>query len=86
MKDLISIDPQTGVISTSLKTKFGKPVVVGKFYELMYRFSATYNYGYGWINPKNEFFKMGYIDIICHHGGVTHQKIENVVFVKQIKQ
>lgn len=61
----------------NLKTSKGLPVIIGKIYELKYK------WGYGWINPKKQ--NNNYIDIICHDGGVTYQHHENVVFLKQYK-
>ena len=67
----------------NLKTSKGLPVIIGKIYELKYKWGDGYNYGYGWINPKKQ--NNNYIDIILHDGGVTYQHPENVVFLKQYK-
>jgi hypothetical protein len=71
------------IIMTDKKTSSGKPVVVGKFYEVKYAWGKSYEYGYSWINPVELSTN---VDIICHHGGVTYQAIENVIFIRQIKQ
>ena len=68
----------------NVKTITGKGVIVGKFYELKYKWGAGYKYGYGWINP--EFGINTNVDIICHDGGVTYTDLRNVIFLKQIKQ
>lgn len=67
----------------NMKTLNQKQVILGKFYELKYKFKQSYKYGYGWINPEQN---NTIIDIILHEGGVTSQPIENVVFIRQINQ
>ena len=65
-------------------TSKGKEVVIGKFYELKYKWGDSYKYGYGWINPDYKCNKCNNVDIIIHEGGVTYQKIEDVIFIKQL--
>jgi len=67
-----------------LKTERGHPIIVGKFYELTYKWGKGWKYGYGWINPDPK-ANCGNIDIICHDGGVTFQDIENVTFLFQLR-
>jgi basic membrane lipoprotein Med (substrate-binding protein (PBP1-ABC) superfamily) len=68
---------------STIVTNKNKPVIAGKIYELKYKFGNGFRYGIGWVNPESNHNN---VDILCHEGGVTYQDIENVVFIKQVKQ
>lgn len=67
------------------KTENNESVIHDKIYEVKYEWGNEYRYGYSWLNTNARCY-CGFIDIICQDGGVTQQRIENVIFIKLLKQ